>query len=153
VEGQAAPGHAADKEVIFRPITFKSGLEVKSRLFRSSISGQFDDYNGHGSNARLNWEEQFAKGGIGAIISSFVPVSVRGRILVRYAMINDDDKIGFWEEVGQRVHKHGAKYILQLSHSGRQQDIGGVENLYRRAISSTGKKDYFHGILARRMTL
>jgi 2,4-dienoyl-CoA reductase-like NADH-dependent reductase (Old Yellow Enzyme family) len=154
VEGPAAPGHAADTAVIFRPITFpKSGLVVKNRLFRSSISGQFDDYNGHGSNARLNWEEQFARGGIGAIISSFVPVSVRGRILVRYAMIDDDDKIGFWSQVAERIHRHGAKFILQLSHSGRQQDIGGVENLYRRALSSTGRKDFFHGILAQRMTL
>ncbi len=53
----------------------------------------FDDYNGHGGNARLNWEEKFARGGVGCIISSFTPVSVRGRILVRYAMIDADDKI------------------------------------------------------------
>ena len=149
----SAAGHAEDKAVIFRPLAFKSGLEVKNRLLRSSISGQFDDYNGHGSNARLNWEEQFARGGIAAIISSYVPVSVRGRILIRYAMIDNDDKIGFWEQVAERVHKYGAKYILQLSHSGRQQDIGGVENLYHRALSSTGKKDFFHGVLAQRMTL
>src|SRR5690606_32409178 len=29
---------------------------------------------------------------------------------------------------------------------------GGVENLYRRAQSSTGKKDFFHGILCEPMT-
>ena len=137
----AAPGHAEDRQTIFQPLRFKSGLEVKNRLFRSSISGQFDDYSGHGTNARLNWEEQFARGGIGAIISSFVPVSIRGRILVRYATIDADDKIGFWRKVAERVHdpkyadpKTGlpCRFILQLSHSGRQQDIGGVENLYKR---------------------
>jgi 2,4-dienoyl-CoA reductase-like NADH-dependent reductase (Old Yellow Enzyme family) len=156
-----APGHVEDRQTIFQPLRFKSGLEVKNRLFRSSISGQFDDYSGHGTNARLNWEEQFARGGIGAIISSFVPVSIRGRILVRYATIDADDKIGFWRAVAKRVHKHEyadaktnlpCRFILQLSHSGRQQDIGGVENLYERALSSTDKKDYFHGILAQRMT-
>jgi 2,4-dienoyl-CoA reductase-like NADH-dependent reductase (Old Yellow Enzyme family) len=153
--GPDAPGHNADRHVIFRPITFKSGLTVKNRLFRSSISGQFDDYSGHGTNARLNWEEQFARGGIGAIISSFVPVSIRGRIMVRYATIDDDDKIGFWKQVARRVHKpeyKDCKYILQLSHSGRQQDLGGVENSYHRSLSSTGKMDYFHGILAQQMT-
>jgi len=155
VAGVAAPGHEADKDLIFRPLAFKSGLAVKNRLFRSSISGLFDDYNGHGSNARLNWEEQFARGGIGAIISSFVPVLIRGRIMIRYATIDADDKIGFWREVGQRIHQDeykGCKYILQLSHAGRQQDGGGVENLYCRALSSTGKMDYFHGILCRSMT-
>ena len=60
----------------------------------------FDDYNGHGSHTRINWEERFARGGVGAIISSFVPVTVRGRILTRYAMIDHDDKIPFWHAVG-----------------------------------------------------
>lgn len=145
------PSHAENRSTIFQPLRFRN-LEVKNRLFRSSISGTFDDYNGHGTNARLNWEEKFARGGVGAIISSFVPVSVRGRILTRYAMIDDDDKIPFWRAVGERVHRHECKYILQLSHSGRQQDIGGIENLYKKALSSTSKKDYFHGILCQAMT-
>src|SRR5262245_20971155 len=136
---------------IFDPLNFRS-LRVKNRLFRSNISGMFDDYGGHGGNARLNWEEKFARGGVGCIISSFTPVSVRGRILVRYAMIDDDDKIPFWRAVGERVHDHDCRFLMQLSHSGRQQDIGGVENLYNRGLSSTGKSDYFHGLLAQSMT-
>ena len=137
--------------VIFSPLEFRS-LKVKNRLFRSNISGMFDDYNGHGGNARLNWEEKFARGGVGCIISSFTPVSVRGRILVRYAMIDADDKIPFWHAVGERVHAHDCRFIMQLSHSGRQQDIGGVENLYNRGLSSTDKSDYFHGLLSQAMT-
>src|SRR5438105_2126737 len=85
---------------------------------------------GAGGDARLNWEEKFARGGIGAIISSYTPVAVRGRILTRYAMIDHDDKIAFWREVGKRVHDYDCRFIMQLSHSGRQQDLGGVENLY-----------------------
>ena len=67
-------------------------------------------------------------------------------------MIDDDDKIPFWEKLGERIHKHNCKFILQLSHSGRQQDIGGVENQFKRAKSSTNKKDFFHGILCRAMS-
>ena len=149
----SVPSHQADKEVIFKALSFPSGLIVKNRLFRSSISGTFDDYNGHGSHTRINWEERFARGGVGAIISSFVPVTKRGRIIPRYAMIDDDDKIPFWREVGKRVHHHSdCKFILQLSHSGRQQDIGGVENLYNVGLSSTGEQDFFHGLLCRAMT-
>lgn len=49
-------------------------------------------------------------------------------------------------------------YILQLSMSGRQQDIPGVENLdrnaprgsfYRRPLSATDKRDSFHGLAGR----
>ncbi|THK33762.1 NADH:flavin oxidoreductase [Ensifer sp. MPMI2T] len=143
--------HEDNAAVIFRPLKFRS-LEVKNRLFRSNISGMFDEYSGHGGNARLNWEEKFARGGVGCIISSFTPVAVRGRILVRYAMIDDDNKIPFWRAVGERVHAHDCRFIMQLSHSGRQQDFGGVENLYNKGLSSTSKNDYFHGLLSQAMT-
>jgi len=152
IEGRSITLQEAQRQ-IFQELTFPtSGFTVKNRIFRSSISGTFDDYNGHGTNARLNWEEKFAKGGVGCIISSFAPVTVRGRILTRYATIDHDDKIPFWYEVGKRVHRHDCKYILQLSHSGRQQDVGGVENLMRTVGSSTSRKDYFHGILCHEMS-
>ena len=144
--------HEDNSALIFSPLKFRR-LVVKNRLLRSSISGTFDDYDGHGSNARLNWEEKFARGGIGAIISSFVPVTPRGRILPRYAMIDADDKIPFWQEVGKRVHGYDCCFIMQLSHSGRQQDTGGVENLYKKADSSTNNQDFFHGIPAHAMTV
>jgi len=144
--------HEDNAAIIFSPIKFHN-LDVKNRLFRSNLSGMFDEYNGHGGHARLNWEEKFAKGGVGCIISSYTPVSVRGRILVRYAMIDDDDKIPFWREIGKRVHAYDCRFLMQLSHSGRQQDMGGVENLFNKALSSTNQTDFFHGILAQSMTV
>jgi len=76
-----------NQDVIFQPLKFRN-LTVKNRLFRSNVSGRFDNYDGSGSQARINWEESFARGGVGAIISSFVPVLIRGRILPNYAMID-----------------------------------------------------------------
>ena len=73
-------------DIIFEPLKFRN-LTVKNRIFRSNISGRFDYYNGVGTQARINWEEKFARGGVGAIISSHVPISVRGRILPNYAFI------------------------------------------------------------------
>ena len=48
--------HQENSEIIFRPLKFRN-LEIKNRIVRSNISGTFDDYNGHGGHARLNWEE------------------------------------------------------------------------------------------------
>jgi 2,4-dienoyl-CoA reductase-like NADH-dependent reductase (Old Yellow Enzyme family) len=140
------------EDVIFKPLEFRN-LRVKNRLFRSNISGRFDNYDGSGTQTRINWEESFAKGGVGAIISSYVPVHLRGRIMPNYAMIDADDKIPFWRAVGEAVHRHDCKYILQLSHSGRQRDNPGVENLRRKALSSTSQPDTFHGLLCEAMTL
>jgi 2,4-dienoyl-CoA reductase-like NADH-dependent reductase (Old Yellow Enzyme family) len=136
-------------DVIFTPLTFRS-LEVKNRIFRSNISGRFDNYDGSGNRARINWEEQFARGGVGAIISSFAPVSIRGRIVPNYATIDDDSRIPFWTAVGEAVHRHGCKYIVQLSHAGRQRDIPGIE--FEKGLSSTDDPDPVHGFECERMT-
>lgn len=136
---------------LFAPLRFRN-LTVKNRLLRSSISGRIDNYDGSGTRARINFEASFARGGVGAIISSHVPVHIRGRILPNYATIDRDERIGFWRAVVDRVHAHDCKFILQLSHAGRQQDIAGVENLGQKALSATSKREGFHGIACEAMT-
>jgi 2,4-dienoyl-CoA reductase-like NADH-dependent reductase (Old Yellow Enzyme family) len=141
-----------DPDILFQPLQFRN-LTVKNRLFRANISGRIDNYNGSGTPARIAWEEKFARGGVGAIISAHVPVTLRGRILPNYATIDRDERIEFWSKVVKRVHAHDCRFILQLSHSGHQQDIAGVENLDRTPGSSTGKPDFFNGIPTHAMTL
>lgn len=141
-----------NQDVIFQPLKFRN-LTVKNRLFRSNVSGRFDNYDGSGSQTRINWEESFARGGVGAIISSFVPVHIRGRILPNYAMIDSDDKIPFWRAVGEAVHRHDCKFLMQLSHGGRQRDNPGIENFQQKGLSSTSRMDTFHGLLCEAMTL
>lgn len=133
--------------IIFEPLSFRN-LTVKNRIFRSNIAGRFDNYDGSGNQARINWEEKFAKGGVGTIISSFVPISIPGRIVPNYATIHQDDRIPFWQNVGEKVHEYDCKFIMQLSHSGRQRDIAGVEN-QEVGLSSTYQTESFHGLLCR----
>lgn len=135
---------------IFQPLRFRN-LTIKNRLIRSNVTGRFDNYDGSGTQARINWETQFARGGIGAIFSSFVPVAIRGRVQPNYAAIDHDDKIPFWTKLNEEVEKAGSKYIIQLSHSGRQRDIPGAENQMNLGRSSTSDDDYFHGLLCESM--
>jgi 2,4-dienoyl-CoA reductase-like NADH-dependent reductase (Old Yellow Enzyme family) len=145
-----AAGPTSD-DILFTPLAMRN-LTIKNRVLRSSISGRIDNYNGTGTQARINWEVKFARGGIGAIISSHVPVHPRGRILPNYAFIDRDEMIPFWRRVGEAVHRHDCKFILQLSHSGRQQDISGIENLHHVRLSSSSKTEGFHGFHAQAMT-
>jgi 2,4-dienoyl-CoA reductase-like NADH-dependent reductase (Old Yellow Enzyme family) len=92
-------------DVIFQPLEFRN-LTVKNRIFHSNVSGRFDNYDGPGNLVRINWELKFARSGVGAIISSFVPVSIRGRIVPSYATIHHNEAIPFWRELGRRVHEH-----------------------------------------------
>ena len=77
-----------------------------------------------------------------------MPVHLRGRIVPNYAMIDHDSRIPFWRKVGEAVHAHDCKFILQLSHGGRQRDINGIEHPV--GLSSTAKADPVHGFQCER---
>lgn len=134
---------------IFEPLAFRH-LTVKNRVFRSNVSGRLDNYDGSGNQARINWETKFARGGVGAIVSSFVPVAIRGRILPNYATIDRDERIPFWRALGEAVHEHDCRFIMQLSHAGRQRDIPGIE--FDQAWSSTDRDEPLHGFPCVAMT-
>jgi 2,4-dienoyl-CoA reductase (NADPH2) len=134
---------------IFEPLAFRN-LTVKNRILRSNVSGRFDNYDGSGNQARINWETKFAQGGVGAIISSFVPVTIRGRIVPNYATIDRDERVPFWRALGQAVHAHDCRFILQLSHAGRQRDVPGIE--FEQAWSSTDRDEPLHGFPCVAMT-
>src|SRR5919198_4148881 len=132
---------------VFSPLRFRN-LELKNRVLRSSLAGRFDGYEGSGTRTRINFELRFARGGVGAIVSSWCGVSRRAMIIPNYASIDRDDRVPFWRELGQRVHEHGCAYILQLAHAGRQRDIPGIE--FPSGLSSTGKSDPVNGFAAER---
>lgn len=141
----------ASGDVLFEPFSI-GPLRIKNRIVRSSISGRIDNYDGSGTLARINWEEKFARGGCGAIISAHVPITTRGRILPNYAMIDRDERVGFWKSVVKRLERHDCPLILQLTHSGRQQDIAGVENGDRLPPSASDRVDNFHGLRGHAMS-
>jgi 2,4-dienoyl-CoA reductase-like NADH-dependent reductase (Old Yellow Enzyme family) len=108
-----------ENDVIVQPLRFRN-LTVKNHIFQSKISGRFNNYEGSGTQTRLNWAENFAQGGVRAILSSFCSAHIRGRIVPNYAMIDDDGRIPFWRKVGEIVHGNDCKFISQLGHSGRR---------------------------------
>jgi 2,4-dienoyl-CoA reductase-like NADH-dependent reductase (Old Yellow Enzyme family) len=136
---------------IFQELRFRN-LTVKNRVFRSNVSGRFDNEDGSLTQTRINWECKFAKGGVGAIISSYVPVLMEGRIIAGYATVHRDDFIPLWARLGEAVHSFDAKFIMQLSHSGRQMDLPGIHNQHRPTLSSTSRKEPLHGFLCQAMS-
>jgi 2,4-dienoyl-CoA reductase-like NADH-dependent reductase (Old Yellow Enzyme family) len=136
-------------ETIFQPLHFRN-LTVRNRIFRSSTGGRWDNYDGSGTQTRINWDLKTARGGVGCIISSHAPVQARGRLLPGYAMIDRDDRVPFWRELIRRVHVYDCRYVVQLAHAGRERIIGGFD--FPKGVSSTNEAEPLNGFQCERLT-
>ena len=134
---------------IFTPLEFRK-LTLKNRVLRSSLAGRFNNYDGTGTQIHVNWDLKFARGGVGAIISSNAPVHPRGIIVPNYAHIDSDETVPFWRALVDQVHEHDCAYIIQLAFSGRQRDIGGI--VYEQGWSATDAPEPIHGLACEKMT-
>jgi 2,4-dienoyl-CoA reductase-like NADH-dependent reductase (Old Yellow Enzyme family) len=139
-----------DHAALFQPLRL-GPLTVKNRVLRSSVAGRFDNYDGSGTEVRINWDLKFARGGVGAIISSNAPIDGRGHIVPGYAYLDDDAKIPFWRELGRRVHELDCPYVVQLVFAGRERIISGLR--YGHALGATDDPEPVNGFECRKMTL
>lgn len=137
---------------IFQPLTI-NGLKLKNRVVRSSLGGRVDFYDGSMSNARIAWDRRFARGGVGAIISSNAGIRTDGIAVPGYASIDHDRTIPSWRRLIEAIHEQDCRYIIQLHFSGRQRDLPRKEFIGVLAPSATDRPDLLYGLRARRMTI
>ncbi len=143
---------AVAADPIFQPLTI-NGLRLKNRVVRSSIGGRADYYDGSMSEARIAWDRRFARGGVGAIISSNVGIRTDGIAVPGYASIDHDGTIPSWRRLVEEMHRHDCRYVIQLHFSGRQRDLPRKEFLGVHPPSSTDRPDLLYGLRCRRMTI
>ncbi|MCQ8780758.1 oxidoreductase [Mangrovibrevibacter kandeliae] len=110
----------ANADALLKPLTIK-GLTIRNRVMSTSHAP------GYGSGGRPQeryqlYHEEKAKGGIGLTMfggSSSValdsPAAPWNQISVA-----DDGVIPFFREFSDRIHRHGARLMIQLTHMGRR---------------------------------
>ncbi len=104
--------------MLFTPIKIGK-LEVKNRIvFPPMVTGKAGP-DGKITEGHIAWYETRAKGGAGLVIVEFTSVMQGGAAAVTLGMW-DDSFIAGYKELTERVHAHGARVFIQLSHAGRQ---------------------------------
>ena len=103
---------------LFQPITLR-GLTIKNRIWLAPMC-QYSAVDGVVNNFHLVHYGARALGGFGLLIAEATGVTPEGRITPGCAGIWNDEQVKAWLPIVDEVHKGGAKFAIQLQHSGRK---------------------------------
>ncbi len=96
-------------------------LEIKNRIVLPPMLMGFANLDGTPSEKLINYYEERAKGGTGLIMTEITRVNdVHGAAAFAQLALSHDYHVEPLKELAERVHKHGAKIMVQLHHPGRQ---------------------------------
>ncbi|MCX5822747.1 MAG: FAD-dependent oxidoreductase [Deltaproteobacteria bacterium] len=105
-------------------------LEIRNRIVMNAMGTLLESADGSVSDRLIDYYEERAKGGAGLIVSCHTRVVPHPRREGFMGIaIWDDRFIPGWKKLSDRVHRHDAKFFIQLGHDGRQ----------GRSVSKTGE--------------
>lgn len=104
---------------------FSSGkignLELKNRVVMAPMLMDFGQFDGTPTEQMMDYYEERAKGGTGLIITEITRVNdVTGASAFGQLAVSHDYHIKPLAEMAKRIHRHGAKIMVELHHPGRQ---------------------------------
>ena len=113
---------------LFEPAEI-GAMHIKNRIVMPPMGTNMAD-GGYVNRKILDHYEARARGGVGLIIVEVTGVdSPTGKNTANMLMLDDDKYIPGMAGLVKTIHKHGAKAVLQISHTGRgaREKITGVQ--------------------------
>jgi 2,4-dienoyl-CoA reductase-like NADH-dependent reductase (Old Yellow Enzyme family)/NADPH-dependent 2,4-dienoyl-CoA reductase/sulfur reductase-like enzyme len=94
-------------------------LELRNRMFVTAMGANLAEPDGYCGDRVIAFHEAQAKGGVALVMTGVVGVSwPRGNNMPFQVALSDDRFIPGIRAVGEAVHRHGARYAVQLHHGG-----------------------------------
>lgn len=107
-------------ELLGSPMKIGS-CEIKNRIVMPPMMLGFGQFDGTPTEEMMNYYEERAKGGTGLIITEITRIDDKtGASAFNQLAVSQDYHIKPLHEMAERIHKHGAKFFVQLHHPGRQ---------------------------------
>lgn len=95
--------------------------EIKNRIVMPPMLMGFSNFAGMPTEQLMDYYEERAKGGCGLIMTEITRVNDKnGAAAFAQLSASHDDCIEPMREFARRIHRHGAKFFVQLHHPGRQ---------------------------------
>ena len=95
-------------------------IELKNRILRSATQEGMGDKSGKPLKELYDLYEKLAKGGVGAIITGYVPVKQNGRAAFNMRMFDKDEYVDDYKDFNLKLKNYNTPVILQIAHSGSQ---------------------------------
>lgn len=126
--------------ILYEPIRLKN-LELKNRLVMAPMHTKFSSETGEVTDRLSAYLEARARGGVGLMVLENTCIDwVNGRPAGNPVTIHDDMCRSGLSNLPLVVHRHGARIVTQLQHTGRQNvraNIpGGLQPLAPSAVKS-----------------
>jgi len=93
-------------------------MELKNRFVRSATWEGLANPDGSCSEEIVDMMVALAKGRVGLLITGHAYINPTGQAHIRQLGIYDDDLIGSYKKLIEKVHDEGSKIILQINHAG-----------------------------------
>ncbi|KAA0972541.1 NADH:flavin oxidoreductase [Aureimonas fodinaquatilis] len=110
----------ANAQSLLRPLTIK-GLTIRNRIMSTSHAPGYGK-DGKPQERYQLYHEEKARGGIGLTMFGGSSSVALDSPATPWAQISvaDDSVVPFFQEFSDRIHSHGAKLMIQLTHMGRR---------------------------------
>jgi 2,4-dienoyl-CoA reductase-like NADH-dependent reductase (Old Yellow Enzyme family) len=118
-----------------------SKLELKNRFIRSAIWEELADEKGHVTDELINHYEDWAKGGVGTIITGFANVMEFDQPANNMTGIYNDIFIDEYKRLTNKVHEYDANIIMQIVHGGPKWGPSAVEHLVTKTTPKEMTKE------------
>ena len=102
---------------LFKPFTFRSGLEVDNRIMIAPMTHYSSNGDGTISEQELPYISARSEGP-GVVITACANVTANGKAFPGQPGINDDAHIPGLKQLAEAIHEKGSKAVIQIHHGG-----------------------------------
>ena len=129
--------------MIFEPRTIKD-VTFRNRVLRSSVGGRMAAYDGTVTDVWSNFEQAFADGGVGGIISTTFSTNRRRQTPFEYPSLSEQRFVVPLKRHVAEIKARGCPYIIQIGDPGAatQLSLFGED---ADAMSSSSGFDFLYG--------
>ena len=105
-------------DALLKPLTIK-GVTIRNRIMGTAHAPAYDE-DGKPKERYQAYHEEKAKGGIGlTMFGGSTGISADSRLEWGALHAAEDSIVPYFAEMAARVHKHGAKVMVQIAHMGK----------------------------------